>query len=616
MHSFSHSNRAAVGLSILVLLACVFAVAGQDGPAPPPTAADSQNSEKEPRPKSQVKGRVVYEDGDKPVRRAPIMLITLQSRENLDSATDRHGSFVIKHVPAGRYFVMINAPGIITPFSFMKIGDNGNPENWTGRIRDYCTEVEVDGANDVEVTVHARRGGIISGKVTYDDGEPAPDAQIVMMRREGKEIVPVITGISPATLTSLHTDDRGMYRISGLPPGEYIVSASETHTAPDNKRSQYGGGLEEFFRSDALSATFYGGSGKAKDATVLNVEAGSEVSDIDITFPDLATHAIGGTVTAKLDGHVLPETKIAIRNREQPSWFLQGSQETSTDAQGRWSFPPQPDGTYVVKITPQHSEPYVGSPEPENSETADGERKRRVFVERQIEITVDGADLGNLAIELAEGANVSGTVEVPKEILGEQTPGEQPPFVVVRWAYAGANSLNSANEAWAMNGTFNIYGLAPGKLYLSAVVTRLGVPIKGAYVKSILLNGHDLQTTPLTIAEGQSIKGVRVVVSSDLGNGQVQLVDLHGKPVAKRFVCIVPADSSRWLFPDAAVSGKTNGNGIFSFSGAPADYLVIVGSLNEPEGYGLEWIRAQAQSASHVKLQAGANKDLVVTVAP
>src|SRR5258706_14924567 len=91
---------------LLVLLALCFVAASQDKQIAP-TPFES------PVPKSIVKGRVVYEDTSRPVRRSPIVLFQLTNqRPELSSATDREGKFEIKEVPAGVYFAMVNSPGI------------------------------------------------------------------------------------------------------------------------------------------------------------------------------------------------------------------------------------------------------------------------------------------------------------------------------------------------------------------------------------------------------------------------------------------------------------------------------------------------------------------------
>src|ERR1044072_4778638 len=294
-----------------------------------------------------VRGRVVFDDTDRPVRRSQIALMRFPVRgEQSSSVTDRDGKFVIEGVPSGMYFAWINSPGIIAPFAFMKIGENG-PEDAVNvkAIKEYCTEVIVSGS-DVDVTIHARRGGIIQGKVTYSNGGRAINPIMVIGRKDEKKPVRVFAGLSAAGLLSAHTDDRGRYRISGLPPGEYIVSAAEKNTVTKNLRARRDmGGLDSLFgSSDALAVAYYGGAGKIDDALRLQVEANSELADIDVTLADTTPHTIHGSVIAKLDRIALPGDTLNIRRPDQTDWFAQNNQQVRTDEQGVWVLEDVPDG--------------------------------------------------------------------------------------------------------------------------------------------------------------------------------------------------------------------------------------------------------------------------------
>ena len=283
-----------------------------------------------------VTGRVVYDNTDRPVRRAQIALSTWPERRGADlsSATDREGRFAISNVPVGTYFVFVNEAGIITPLSFMTLSDNGPTESLDIKlIKEYCTEVVVS-SSDVEVTVRARRGGAISGKVTYSDGDPAVNADIAIIRRANKQSTRILTGLSPSAILALHTDDRGRFRVSGVPPGEYVVSAGEKNTAPD-KRNNRGHGFDGLFGSgDALTVTYYGGTTNIADAIKLQVEKHSELTDIDITLPDTTPHAIRGSVISKQDRIPLPGATIAIQMRDQADWLDRGARQIMTNVRG------------------------------------------------------------------------------------------------------------------------------------------------------------------------------------------------------------------------------------------------------------------------------------------
>jgi Carboxypeptidase regulatory-like domain len=592
--------------ALVILFTLELAAAAQDKP-PAPLPGQPET----PVAKSTVKGRIVYEDTTRPLRRAPVTLFQLTNGPDLTSATDREGKFVIKDVPAGIYFAVVNSPGIITPYAYMNITDKDQPESIDRKaVKEYCTEIVVDGTSDVEVTVHARRGGVISGKVTYQDGGLALNAEVNVLRRFGKQASRVFTGLNTASMLSLHTDDRGMYRIPGLPPGEYLVSAAENNTTPGKRGRSRAGGFDEFFQSDALTAAYYGGGTRLRDALTVKVEAGAETKDIDITLPDVALHTLTGSVVSHLDQVALPGAAITIRNEEQFDWFLQTSQKVQSDSQGQWTLEGIPDGTYSIVVEPPYDTRSFETPDG-NLQEEGRRRGPRKLVPKETEITVAGADLAVGAIELAEGASISGTVSIPN------APAEA--FAVIHCSYEEAGGSESQRSAGAFNGTFIIDSLRAGKVYLTASTTMRGnegPEAKQFYVKSITLNGKDLTKTPLTIAEGQSIKNVQVVIVADVAHARVLLLDAQGKPVGGKPIMVVPVDSQTSRFASDGVLGTTDVNGILPIAGAPGDYLVFITGPEDPWPPTKEWVTGRAETAQRIKLELGTTKVITVTINP
>lgn len=606
---------------LLVLVTCTtIALSQKRGTAPP-------EKEEPPIPTYTVRGRVVFDDTDRPIRRSQITLIQFPTRgEQASSATDRDGRFVMDHVHSGVYFAWVNSPGIIAPFAFMNIRENGPEEAVNVKaIKEYCTEVIVNGG-DVNVTIHARRGGIISGKVTYSDGEPAINAIMSIIRPNEKEPTRVFAGLSAAGLLSAHTDDRGRYRISGLPPGEYVVSAAEKNTLMKNQRAGRDiGGLDSLFgSSDALSVTYYGGGSKIADALKLQVEANSELADIDVILPDTTPHAIRGSVIAKLDRIPLPGASVTIRRKDQADWFAQTNPQVRTDEQGVWALEDVPDGAYSVRVTAPDDIPVPGvETKPADNDDDDDEpnQKKQVptrkFVANETQITVAGGDLIVEPIELAEGASISGTIEAPAALNPDKQPYGRP--VQIIWRYEGEVRAGSRNSTFAYNDNFTIEGLHEGKVYLTAALGYPGGPDQTSpayYVKSITLNGADVMRRPITVAEGQSIKNVHIVFVEGQAKGIIRLVDAEGKPAGERRVAIVPVDEAKWSFSREILSGLTDAQGNMPVTCAPGEYLVIVASTDDLWPPSPENIRQHSQTAQRIKLNSGTNPPIMITLIP
>ena len=535
------------------------------------------------------------------------MLLHFPERGQLTAATDRDGRFEIKDVPAGVYFVVVDSPGLITPLAFMQFAEGSAPETVDFKAaKEYCTQVAVDGTSNLEIKVRARRGGAISGKVTYDDGSAAVNAVLAVLRKTGNQTTRVLTGVSGPALLSFNTDDRGRYRISGLPPGDYVVSASEKNTIPE--RSGRRDPLSDMMSTDALAVSYYGNSTKVADATTLKLDLGSELNNIDITLSDATPHTISGSVVSRSGGRPLAACSLNIRNKEQGNWFRRGQRQILTDSDGRWLIDGVPDGTYMISVEPPYGPPSEPSGTAEDQELKPLKKYTPRFLPRETEITVAGSDLVGVAIELVEGAAVSGTVEIPPG------PESERGYIVVKYAYEGQADKSYGNEVMVQNGTFTIEPLRPGKIYLTSRRSSMGIGAPSRYyVKSITLNGVDLTQKPLTVESGQSVTNVRIVLDSDLGEAKVQVVDNAGKPVPAKSLLIVSANASHWSFVSESFNEVTDVNGMVSFSGPPGEYLVIVAGADDPWPPNLEAIGARAETARRIKILPGDNK--IITIA-
>jgi hypothetical protein len=138
------------------------------------TASSTPAQTVAPQGHSTIHGRAIYQDTERLVRRAPVVLISdEESSQSHTTVTDGRGEFSFKNLPAGRYHVIVNSPGYL----------NGLPQIDSNKRK--ATDVTVDGTSSAETVVSAERGGVITGKITYPDGEPAVGAQVNVFMKEG-----------------------------------------------------------------------------------------------------------------------------------------------------------------------------------------------------------------------------------------------------------------------------------------------------------------------------------------------------------------------------------------------------------------------------------------------
>ncbi|HYE14774.1 MAG TPA: carboxypeptidase-like regulatory domain-containing protein [Pyrinomonadaceae bacterium] len=586
---------------------------------------------KEEEPKSSVYGKAVYDGTGRPVRRARVVLLphSPDSRATERSGlTDGEGQFRITKVPRGRYFVAVDVKGVLSPMSFLDIEQaNKSRRPDMTQVGDNFETVEIDGKADKEITVRARRGGAIGGRVTYSDGEPAVNIIVHLMRVKDGRPVPFLNGLGAGAIFGMRTDDRGVYRVSGLPAGEYVVGVAEAveHADGEGDASRYSYGAEFGAMGSPFGLSFHPKAVRPEDAEVVRVRAGEEIEGVDVTIADREARVIAGTVRGKRDKAPVAGATVTFRSKDGGMTIVAlmynagGSQSVSTDEQGRWQFKELPDGVYVVSARP----PSQYEPEVELDEAlggGDGEQgqqqlrparpsvpKKKKLTPKEQEVRVSGGDVRDVVIELSEGATISGTTVFEGgfnegenvniyALRADGVPGEEP----------AVSSSDSPSD-----GKFLIEGVPPGKVHLR--FNQFGPTVKDRYIKSMTWRGKDLLREPLEVAEGAEVDGVRIVFSTDVATLDVRAVTAKGKlPAAGVNVTVVPTDPVKWPRPDAQASCVTDDAGRCTLTTAPDEYFVMftdgLGALAEAE------IRERAAAAPRLKLAGGEKRGFELVV--
>jgi hypothetical protein len=323
--------------------------------------------------KTGITGRVITTAGD-PVVQASVALVPIGGslRTARECQTNDKGAFSFEAVGPGAYSILAVDEAILD-FSADEENDNfGAPR--------ICRPGDF-----VEIVVAREKPGVITGRVTGADGEPIVEAIVRTFRVRDSRGRPVQSRSPFGSSVSRKTDDRGVYRIWSLEPGQYYVTAGGE---PDH-------GIT--FRSpeptdyDADAPTYYTDS-PVKAQTPVLVRPGAEVSGVDIQYRGGSGHTISGTLSGILASDArnfrVYLTNVATR--------IQQSEYVSRRAGGTPSFeiPKLPDGDYDVVA--------VGERGPSEYETAS----------KTIRVTVKGADVPGVVLTPIEFASVDGRVSL------------------------------------------------------------------------------------------------------------------------------------------------------------------------------------------------------------
>jgi hypothetical protein len=528
----------------------------------------------------------------------------------------KRGEFSFQGVPAGTYYIDVDSPGIISLRNGSSFTDLGYSLDDSS-----LALVTVDGTNDVKTEVHAVRGAVISGRISYGDDEPATHAQLVLYRQKGQ------TSELFFLDTPLFTDDRGVYRLEGLPPGQYIVGAIENHSGGNRFFPRDGGGLV---------TAFYAAAANVSAATVVSVQAGSETRDVNIKFVE-EPRQLSGTLkwkqsVAAIKGAVVflrrvgdPEVNVDFarfvtavtspseRNNDSMAFRTLGflsmlstnSPFTETGAKGRWTFPDVTQGTYIVSVEAPlpPDKPKNGTPEDDSGPARPSDFSRGI-IRGSAEVKIVDKDVDNVVIELTAGASIIGSVVVDGNAALKNP-------VLVRAVAPGLQSFLNSPVPLNADGSFVLSSVPAGTVRLD-IAEHNGE--SNYYIRSITGKGLNLFNEPLIVGEGEQVTGVQIVLGTDMATVEGRVVAASGGgSVAGAGVVLLPADQHKWNTRSLWGFARADSEGRFSLRLAPGEYVAAAWSVaNEPAESIESYVRSRLSIAQRVILTPNQTQSLEV----
>lgn len=490
-----------------------------------------------------IRGRVIAADTERPLRRAQIRATALDGTEPRTSTTNSQGVYELRDLPAGCYRVTASRSGYL-PIDYGQ-----------RRPNEIAAPVEVsDGSVADGVDFHMPRGGVISGRVTDETGDVVAGIEVWPMQRRyyrGRRRL-VRAG------DSVRTDDTGLYRLVRLNPGEYIVMGvlRETWTTR---------GKEPVVL--AYAPSYFPGTANAADAQRVSVALGQEVDGVDFSLVPGRAVRVSGTAT-RSDGTPLAGASINLSYRIMgPFGSAVGTiGSTRAAADGTWTLRDVAPGDY--ELTASGAPPDSGS---------------RVM----IPLAVRGVDLEGVALVAGASATISGKIVtddgkplksgVSRVKIGAYNVSPDGPETFL--------ATTDTNGLAGVDGTFEVKGVAPGP-----TIVQVLFPPQGWAVRRIDIGGRDWTDTPIVMANGDRIDGVRVILTDRLPALTGQIVNEKDER-AQGTVLLFPTDATRWHEAARTVRAvRPDQSGVFRFDHVRAgEYFIIAldsvqdWRVNDPE---------------------------------
>jgi len=309
-----------------------------------------------------VTGHVTCTDTNTPARLAIVVLRPVPAAKSADSAaaskpvearrvqTLLDGTFSIRSVAPGTYFVLASLAGYISPLAVLGVSNEDLLEP-TGELRKRIVErvptITVDANGSASINISLERAAAVSGTILYDDGSPAPGVEVRLRERKEGKWVPVhnVAGDGMGSGNSV-TDDRGNFRITGLPPLK--EATVETDLSVQNSTLHFSKGGLSTYGGPSFTLAFYSGSAlRLSDAKPFQLTMGEERSGEDVTLPLSKLHKVQGVLLSKRDGHVLNKGSVSLLFADDRTQL--GSTEIG-EGNENFDFPFVPEGDYVLKV--------------------------------------------------------------------------------------------------------------------------------------------------------------------------------------------------------------------------------------------------------------------------
>ena len=525
-------------------------------------SACGQTADAKPKATSAITGRVMI--GEKPAPGVLVAVNVINTQAVVALVTsDAEGKYRISGLSAGQLNVSAVAPTYVLPT---------NPMYGQGRVVNLSADETVEGI-DFKLT----RGGVITGRIVDADGRPVIEERITLTPVDDKG-EPVRGQAFRATNFFMYsTDDRGIYRLYGLPAARYKVSVGD-----DAARGTLRG-------AGFYPKTYYGNTSEAAKASIVDLTEGAEVKNIDITVGGRSrTYTVTGRIIDADTNQPLPGVDYSFGSLQtnQNQTYLNGtySPNTPTNSKGEFRLEGVSPGRYAIMASNS-----MFNPTPN--------QLPKVYSD-PLPFEVTDGDIADLEVKAQRALSISGVI-VTDGIADKKALAMLSRLVVAGYVEPAPNTIQSfasgTTSPIAADGTFQLDGLRPGKVQIN-ISGFSGVESRGFTITRIV-HERAVQNRRIDLAPGQSVSGVRLYLTYGTGvvRGQVKVEGGALPADVMMFVSV-----QRQNDPNGVTSAQVDSRGRFVAQGIPTGTYEVVlqiisfGSNNLPRALP----RAQRQTVN------------------
>jgi len=561
-----------------VLMLIPWALSAQRG-APPgeyqgrrPTPAAAEPLATQPEDYGSVEGSVLNALTGEPLRKATVTLRRAESRPSAPggprfytATTDSAGRFHIPNVAPGKYRLAAARNG------FVETDYGARDPQSAGDL------ISVEPRRRVmDLAVRLMPHGVITGRIVDEDGEPVAGVQVQAWRyrySQGRKQL--------AAYGSASSNDIGEYRIYGLPPGKYFVSATHPRSSGIDRWAPYApSGAND--SGQQYVTVFYPSAVEVSTAAPVEVGAGGEVRGLDIALMKVRTITVRGRVT-DATGSDRRRLTVFLAPKDGGAW-TSVRRASGVSANGEFEIRGVTPGSYFLIAS-----------------IADRERA----LSARLPLQAGSSNIDNVTLTINPPMELSGRVRIDGSSPAAASLSSIQVNLIRKYAVPMSFGADLSARA-KTDGSFTISNVSPD-VY---VLTVSNLP-ESCYVKAIRVNDIDVLTAGLDTLQGApGLIDVVLAPNAGVASGVVQ--DDADQPVAGAAVVLVPGEKDRREFAHYYRTATTDSSGRFTFKNLePGRYTAYAWSTVDPGAYlDPDFLQPLADRGVAVSIREGSQEEL------
>jgi hypothetical protein len=509
-----------------------------------------------------VSGIVVKLAGSVPLPSSTVRLESVDDHTRTFSGlTDVGGRFEVQGIDPGRYRLRVIRNGYVT----QEYGQR--TPNDPGAILALSP-----GQDLKDLLFRLLPAAVIAGRIQNENGDALPWVRVNALRAtylRGKRTL--------SSEVTVVTNDLGEYRLFGLRPGRYFLSA--TYRPGQRLEANEEDEDMEGLGKSGYVPTYYPGTPDPARATALTIKSGDEIPSMDFLLEPTTVYSIRGRVNNFSSRRNANGVILILEARYTGlGWSVPARQAVVDRPDGVFEIPNVVPGSYTLSA-------FLF------------DEGRRYQARQSVDIS--SFDVEGIQLMPLPGMDIRG------QLVWDRKPSLEKDALILSVRPADSTFQFGAQARVAPNGAFSLRDV-PESLYRLSSTGQS----QDCYLRSIRYAGMEISDDEFNVIRGTQAT-LEVTISSRGAHVQGMVKDADGLPASGVWVVLVPDEARRNKF-HLFKQRTTDQYGRFDFRGiAPGDYkLFSWEQVQQNEWEDPDFLKAFDPKGESISLQEGDGKSI------